>query len=259
MSSVEGDPAESFGEVERRSRRAQRVVALVYLGIPLVFLGLVLWIGSSADTRQIALVPLALLVIGWFLRQRHRYKPGRWATAGMWMGGITGFFTALTTIVLDANWLATLFLPAAIVGAILGVALGRYGQRTLMHPGVPELAESPYELTFRVRGLTRLRLVIRRTDLVLVERVPIRTAEGNSPAEKARTYPLTAVTGAYEVSLSGAARLKFPEPLRLAPAGTPGPALILQAKGVDWVLPQNEAAAIAQILDRRIATARSDG
>ena len=259
MSSVEGDPAESFGEVERRSRRAQRVVALVYLGIPLVFLGLVLWIGSSADTRQIALVPLALLVIGWFLRQRHRYKPGRWATAGMWMGGITGFFTALTTIVLDANWLATLFLPAGIIGAILGVALGRYGQRTLMHPAVPELAESPYELTFRVRGLTRLRLVIRRTDLVLVERVPIRTAEGDSPAEKARTYPLTAVTGAYEVSLSGAERLKFPEPLRLAPAGTPGPALILQAKGVDWVLPQNEAAAIAQILDRRIATARSDG
>ena len=92
-----------------------------------------------------------------------------------------------------------------------------------------------------------------------MERVPIRTAEGDSPAEKARTYPLTAVTGAYEVSLSGAERLKFPEPLRLAPAGTPGPALILQAKGVDWVLPQNEAAAIAQILDRRIATARSDG
>ncbi|WP_132190016.1 MULTISPECIES: hypothetical protein [Kribbella] len=261
MSSVEGDPAESFGEVERRSRRAQRVVALVYLGIPLVFLGLVLWIGSSADTFnwQIGLVPLALLVIGWFLRQRHRYKPGRWATAGMWMGGITGFFTALATIVLDANWLATLSLPAAIVGAILGVALGRYGQRTLMHPAVPELAESPYELTFRVRGLTRLRLVIRRTDLVLVERVPIRTAEGDSPAEKARTYPLASVTGTYEVSLSGAERLRFPEPLRLAPAGTPGPALILQAKGADWVLPQNEAAAIAQILDRRIATARSDG
>jgi hypothetical protein len=35
--------------------------------------------------------------------------------------------------------------------------------------------------------------------------------------------------------------------------------LILQAKGADWVLPQNEAAAIALILDRRIATARSDG
>ena len=87
--------------------------------------------------------------------------------------------------------------------------------------------------------------------------MPIRTAEGESAAEMARTYPLATVTGAYEVSLSGAERLKFPAPLRLAPAGTPGPALILQARGDDWVLPQNEAAAIAEILDRRITTARS--
>jgi hypothetical protein len=33
--------------------------------------------------------------------------------------------------------------------------------------------------------------------------------------------------------------------------------LIIQAKGADWVLPQNEAAAITQILDRRIAAARA--
>jgi hypothetical protein len=45
--------------------------------------------------------------------------------------------------------------------------------------------------------------------------------------------------------------------MKLAPASSPGPALILQAQGEDWVLPQNEAPAIAEILERRIAAART--
>jgi hypothetical protein len=261
VSSVEGvTPDESFGEVGRRSRRAHRVVALVYLGIPLVFLALVLWISASADTDsfnwQAGLLPLGLLVIGWFVRKKHRYKPARWGGSGLWLGAITAFFSSFYTILLDLDWLATLFLPAAVLGGIIGMALGRYAERVLMVPALPELAESPYELSFRLRGLTRVRIVIGASEVTVCETVRVRTAEGPRTNEKGRTYPFADVTGVHDVTLSGAERLRYPITLRTAPASTPGPAVILQAQGADWVLPHNEAPAITQILNRRIAAAR---
>jgi hypothetical protein len=262
VSSVEGvTPDGSFGEVGRRGRQAQLVVALVYLGIPLLFLALVLWISASADSDSFnwpaGLLPLAMLVIGWFVRKRHRYKPSRWGGAGLWLGGITALFTSFYTIVIDLDWLATLFLPAAVVGGIIGMGFGRYAERVLMVPPVAELAESPYELSFRLRGLTKLRLVIGSDAVTLLEKVRVRTADGPSTDEKARTYPFADITGVYDVTLSGVERLKYPVTLQTAPASTPGPALILQAQGADWVLPHNDAPIITQILNRRIATART--
>ena len=235
------------------------MVALVYLGIPLVFLALMLWISASADTDsfnwQAGLLPVALLVIGWFVRKRHRYKPTKWGGAGLWLGGTTALFSSFYTIVLDMTWLAVLFAPAAVVGAIIGTGFGRYAERVVMVPPVAELAESQYELSFRLRGFTRVRLVIGSDAVTLLEKVRVRTAEGPSTDEKARTYPFAYITGVYDVTLSGVERLKYPVTLQTAPASTPGPALILQAQGSDWVLPHNDAAIITQILNRRIATA----
>ncbi|MDX6264746.1 MAG: hypothetical protein QOH84_6434, partial [Kribbellaceae bacterium] len=134
---------------------------------------------------------------------------------------------------------------------------GRYGFRVLMSPAIPELADSEYELSFRMRGLTRLRLSIGADQVRLHEQMVLQGPGGQETTVREKSYPLSAVTGVHAVSLSGSERLKYPVPMKLAPASSPGPALILQAQGEDWVLPQNEAPAIAEILERRIATART--
>ncbi|HET6292622.1 MAG TPA: hypothetical protein VFG33_04590 [Kribbella sp.] len=251
MSSVEDAP----GEVARRHRQVQLVVSLIYLGIPLVFLALVLWISSrvSPFNWQAGLLPLALLVLGWFLRGKHRYKPQRWAGAGGWFGAITGVFTAFYSIVLDINWLATLFLPAALLGAILGIGLARYAVRVLLDPLIPELADTPYELIFRLRGLRLTTLGIGTTAVTIRGPVLLRTKSGQTPEDLARTYQLSEISGVHDVTLSGAERLKYPISLPFPPIGTAGPAVILQARGEDWVLPTDHGPVITQILNRRKA------
>ncbi|NEA33253.1 hypothetical protein [Streptomyces sp. SID13031] len=248
-----------MSSLETRHRQAQLVVSFIYLGIPVIFLGLVLWIGAAGgDAVDLAgaLVPLAVLALGWWRREKSRYQPIRWSRAGSLMGGVTGLFTSYFTVVLDSHPLAGWFVLLAVVGAILGAGFGRYGFRVLMSPAIPELAESQYELSFRMRGLTRLRLSISADQVTLHEQMVLQTVEGDTTVRE-KSYPLTAVTGVYAVTLSGAERLKYPVAMKLAPASSPGPALILQAQGQDWVLPQNEAPAIAEILERRIATART--
>ncbi|GAA1563717.1 hypothetical protein GCM10009789_16050 [Kribbella sancticallisti] len=218
-------------------------MAIVYVGIPLVLLALTVWISAGAETFNwlAVLLPLAVLIAGWFFRRRSRYKPSRWNGAGALLGAVAGIYPVALA---GSVWLV---LPAAIVGAIIGAALGRYGERRLMQPAIAELADTQYELAFRVRGLTTLRLFVDDKSVSLRERV--RTGAGSV------TYPLEAITGVHDVSVTGAERLRFPMALRLPPAGSPGPALILQAQGTDWVLPQDDAAAIAQILNRRIEAA----
>ncbi|MEU4390913.1 hypothetical protein [Kribbella sp. NPDC023855] len=246
-----------MSSLEARHRQAQLVVTIVYLGIPLVFLGLTLWISAEADNWQAALIPLALLAAGWWRRGKSRFKPANWRWAGLTMGGVTAMFTSFYTIVLDSASLALWFLPIGVGGAIIGAALAGYGFRQLMSPAIPELAESPYELSFRMRGLTRLRLSIGADQVALHELMVAQSAEGGQTTERDKRYPLTAVTGVHAVELSGHERLKYPVPMKLAPASSPGPALILQAQGEDWVLPHDDAPVITEILNRRIATVRS--
>ena len=73
-----------MSEVERRHRRVQRVVAVIYLGIPLVLLGFVAWISSTGPTAAWieCVVPAGMLVLGWILRRRHRYQPRWWVGVG---------------------------------------------------------------------------------------------------------------------------------------------------------------------------------
>jgi hypothetical protein len=249
----------AVSSLETRHRQAQLAVSFIYIGIPLVFLGLVVWI-SAADGEALdwaaTLVPLALLAVGWWLRGKNRYTPARWPRTGFLMGGVTALFTGFYAKLLGADWLTAWALPLTIVGAIVGTGFGRYAFRSLMSPAIPELAESQYELSFRMRGVTRLRLSIGADQVALHEYMVLQTVEGDT-AVREKSYPLTAVTGVYAVTLSGSERLKYPVTMKLAPASSPGPALILQAQGQDWVLPQSEAEAIAEILDRRIAAART--
>lgn len=233
-------------------------MSFIYLGIPLIFLGLILWICAASDEGAVkwaaALVPLALLAGGWQWRAKSRYLPARWPRAGLLMGTLAALFTSLTATVLGHSWSAWLALPITLGGAVVGAGFGGYAFRALMMPAIAELADSEYELSFRMRGLTRLRLSVGADQVTLHEQMVLQTVDGETTVRE-KSYPLTAVTGVHAVTLSGSERLKYPVAMKLAPASSPGPALILQAQGEDWVLPQTEAPAIAEILERRIAAA----
>ncbi|WP_344160933.1 hypothetical protein [Kribbella yunnanensis] len=236
-------------EVELRHRRVQRVVGIVYVGIPVVLLAIVAWVSSRGPAAAWigCVVPVAMLGLGLFLLPKHRYLPRWWAGVGGMFGALTGLVASLYPLVIGVWWPAILALPAAIVGLLIGLLLARRANLALLVPVVPELAESPYELVFQLRG-TPLATVLLGADSVEIRSSP--TARGE---EQIRRYPLSAITGTFDATLSGAERLKFP--IALTVVGTPGPAVILQASGDDWVLPTNQAAILIELLDRRRTTA----
>jgi hypothetical protein len=224
----------------------QRVVAGIYLGIPLLALVVVAAISvtGSAASWIGCVVPVAMLVAGWVLRRRHRYQPRWWMGVAGLFGGLAGLVVTLFPLAVGVWWPAILALPALLLGLVGGLALARYADRVLLVPVVPELAETPYELVFRLRGMPLAAMLV-RADEVTIQSHPV----PRSP-EQFRTYPLSAVTGTFEFALSGAERLRFPIAVSHAVA-TPGPAVILQASGHDWVLPTNQASTIVNLLDRR--------
>jgi hypothetical protein len=250
VSSAEAaDPAR---EVDRRHRRAQVRVALVYLGIPLLFLAVTVWIAAAQTPFAWAAVvfPVALLALGWFLRGRQRYQPGRWVAIGALFGGVSVLSTGIFSIALDTGWLPAALIPGSLLGVVLGVILGVSAQRAIMAPLLPELAATQYELALPLRGMPLLTLVVGTSS------VSVRSRLVRSAGEGQRTYPLDEVTGVFPASLTGSERLKFPIALPAAPVASAGPALILQARGEDWVLPLGPADAVAEFLNRRVATAK---
>ena len=224
----------------------QRVVAVIYLGIPLVLLGFVAWISSTGPAAAWigCVVPAGMLVLGWILRRRHRYQPRWWMGVGGLYGGIAGLVVTLFPLVTGVWWPAILALPALIVGVVGGLALARYADRVLLVPVVPELADTPYELVFRLRGIP-LAAVLVGADSVTVQSHPVPRSE-----QQFRTYPLSAITATHEFSLSGAERLRFPIAITHAVASE-GPAVILQVNGEDWVLPTNQAGSLIDVLAER--------
>jgi hypothetical protein len=221
-------------------------VAVIYLGIPLVLLAFVAWISATGPAAAWigCVVPAAMVVFGWLLRRRHRYQPRWWTGVGGLFGGIAGLVITLFPLVTGVWWPAILALPGLIAGVIAGLALARYADRVLLVPVIPELAETPYELVFRLRGMP-LAAVLIGADSVTIQSHPIPRS-----AEQFRTYPLTEVTGTFEFSLSGSERLKFPIAVNAAVA-TAGSAVILQASGDDWVLPTNQSDTLIDVLTRR--------
>jgi hypothetical protein len=241
-------------EVERRHRRVQRVVAAVYLGIPMVLLAIVAWISATGPgwAWTGCVVPVVMLVLGWILRGRHRYQPRWWIGIGGLFGAVSGLFATLWPLAVGVYWPAFLALPALLVGLVGGVVLARYADRALLVPVVPELADTPYELIFRLRG-PQLTTVMLAADSLTVQSRPV--LRSGASDDLARTYPLSAITGVFEVELSGVERLKFPIPLAAPPVAIAGPAVIVQASGDDWVLPTNQASTLIELLNRRKSTA----
>jgi len=225
-------------EMERRHRRVGRVVGVVYLGIPLVSLGIM--VGMSVTGPDVAwlgcLLSAGMLVLGWLLWRRHRYQPRWWAPVGGLFAGVA-LLSAIHPLVTGVWFLLILALP------LLAVGLPRYASRLLLVPFVPEVAETPYELAFRLRGAPQAIVLIGASTLT-IQSHPVGRRE-----DQKRTYSLTAITGVSAVSLSGAERLKFP--IRMTAISTTGPAVIVQASGDDWVLPTNQSDALIDVLTRR--------
>ncbi|MBB5981867.1 hypothetical protein [Kribbella solani] len=232
--------------MESRHRRVQRVVAAIYAGIPVVLLVAVALIAAAGPVAAWVgcVVPLAMLVVGVVLLRRHRYQPRWWTGVAGLFGGAAGLMVTLFPLAVGVWWPAVLALPGLIVGIVVGLALARLADRTLLVPFVPELAETPYELVFRLRGIP-LAAVLVGADNVTIQAHPVPRSE-----HQFQTYSLGEVTGTYEFSLSGAERLKFPIAVTHAVASA-GPAVILQAKGQDWVLPTNQAGTLIDVLNRR--------
>ncbi|TDD29930.1 hypothetical protein E1218_03020 [Kribbella turkmenica] len=240
--------------MEQRHRRVQRVVTAIYLGIPLVLLAVVALISTTGSPAVWAgcLVPAGMLVLGWVQRRRHRYQPRWWAGVGALFGGVSGLTVTLFPLAVGVWWPAFLALPALLAGIVAGAALARYADRVLLVPVVPELAETPYELIFRLRGL-QLTAVLLDADSVTIQSRPV--VRSQSTGDLAKTYPLSSITGVFEAALSGVERLKFPIAIPHPPVVTEGPAVILQASGDDWVLPTNQASTLIELLNRRRSTA----
>ncbi|WP_427887226.1 hypothetical protein ACQHIV_30075 [Kribbella sp. GL6] len=232
--------------MESRHLRVQRIVAATYLGIPVLLVVVVAVIASRGTAAAWigCVVPLALLALGFVLRRRHRYQPRWWAIVGGSFGAVTGLMVTLFPLAVGAWWPAVLALPALIVGVAAGFLLARTANRALLVPFDPELAGTPYELVFRLRGMP-LAAVLVGADQVTVQAHPFPRAE-----HQTRSYPLTAITGTHGFDLSGVERLKFPIAVTHAVA-TPGPAVILQANGEDWVLPTNQATTLIDVLTVR--------
>jgi hypothetical protein len=248
------DPAR---EVARQHLRAQRLVMQTYLLLPLTLLVWTVWLaGTQAGSLWPAVVvPLALASLSWFLWRRQRYQVGRWATAGAWIVGVSVLFAGLVfALAVDFSWVGLVIAPATLVAAVLGALLGRLGQRAILVPLRPELAATQYELILPLRGVLLTTLVI-GTSTVSVRARFIGNPPGGRDAAQ-RTYPLSEVTGVFPASLTGSERLKFPIALPMKPVGSAGPALILQARGEDWVLPLGAADAVAEFLNARVTAAK---
>ncbi|HZX03141.1 hypothetical protein [Kribbella sp.] len=232
--------------MESRHRRVQRIVAAAYVGIPVLLLVVVAVIASRGKAAAWigCVVPVAMLVFGFVLRRRHRYQPRWWTGVAGLFGGLTGLMVTLFPLAIGVWWPAVLALPGLIVGLVAGLALARTADRALLVPFDPELAGTPYELVFRLRGIP-LATVLVDADKVTIQSHPVPRADHQS-----RSYPLSTITGTHEFSLMGAERLKFPITVAHATA-TPGPAVILQANGEDWVLPTNQAGTLIDVLTTR--------
>ncbi|GAA1108891.1 hypothetical protein GCM10009630_02290 [Kribbella jejuensis] len=224
------------------------IVAAAYLGIPVLLLVVVAVIAASGPAAAWigCVVPLGMLVLGFVLRRRHRYQPRWWTGVAGLFGGLTGLMVTLFPLAVGVWWPAVLALPGLILGIVAGLALARAADRALLVPFVPELASTPYELVFRLRGIP-LAAVLVGADDVTIQSHPVPRSD-----QQSRSYPLTAITGSHEFSLSGAERLKFPIAISHA-AATAGPAVILQANGEDWVLPTNQASTLIDVLTVRRA------
>lgn len=147
-------------------------------------------------------------------------------------------------------WLAAFFgVPLLYVAAAIVAMLGS--------PAVLELADTPYELDYPLRGAMQifLRIGLDAVTFVKVER--------NDGAKI--VYPLTDIQRVWDVVLDGRPPRLPPRMQAAFEAGyrsrtqvpEQGPAVVLRVPDGEWVVPTDEAPGVGRIIHRRMMTARS--
>jgi hypothetical protein len=244
------------------------LLVLLYVGVPLCFLGgtaavSALWAGQADDhafNHQAQLLPAAEMLIGAWVGWAQRHRTAVWASAGAWIGGVAAFFLAFYAYAMqigepfDAPYHLLVYAGALLLP--IGWLLGRWARRILLDPPVAELADTPYELVYPLRGAKGVRLYVGADVVAVQEWVMVRHGtERRKRWKAAGSHRLDAVGTVAETGLSGAERLEPALALERPLPSSPGPALVVDGPGGRWVLPLDEAVAIGWIVTRRIAAA----
>jgi hypothetical protein len=259
-------PAVTSSDVPGRVRRAKALLVLIYLGIPLSFLGGIfavsaLWAGQREDRAfndAAQLVPAAMVLIGVWAGWVQRRRTAVWASAGGWLGAVAALFVGFYAYTMQIGepfdppynllvYTGVLLLP-------IGWLLGHWARRTLLHPPVVELADTAYDLVYPLRGVRGVRLFVGIEVVAVQERVSVPTG-----GSEQRTQWMAAglrrydgqVTSVGETGLSDAENLRPALALQRTLPSSAGPGLVLDGSGGRWTLPLDDAGTIAQIIRRR--------
>ncbi|MFB6721143.1 hypothetical protein ACFCV3_13320 [Kribbella sp. NPDC056345] len=232
-------------DIASRHRRAQLVVCFVYVVVPVFQLVVLLLLRAWTG---VAIAVFALLLFGVFWRG-NRYDTQYWPAVGGTTCGMTGLFVGLFGT--DSLGYAVL---AALPGAFVGYWLGRLAVRLVLHPLDARLADSPYQLVFRLRDNRGTRLAIEDTSLRLLVKVKKVEGDRTTHTEEAVEVAFQNLKGAYVRQLSGSEPIVYP--IGPEQAGSRGTALVVESFSGEWILPHDDAVVLGQIIDRRIAGLR---
>lgn len=256
-------------EVRRRQRLVQSLLAMEFVGVPLIFLGLSLVVEvrnaeeNDAGFDVIQVVPvLIMLAAGAFIWSRNRFKPARWAVRGAVFGAFGGFFVfgliAIRSIGLDDPWfdgLTYVFPVAGVIGGGLCGLLGWAARRVLTRPVVEELADTRYELSFPVRDVKRVAVSVDEEKLHILETYSSGTGDNRRSRTRGERYALAQLTRVDEVHIDGyggRVQPQLPPTIQAEVGASPGPALGVQAGRFYWVIPVEDAGQVARLIERRM-------
>lgn len=219
----------STPEIASRHRRAQLVLCLLYVVVPVIQLVVLLflraWLGVA--------LALFVLVLFWFLWRGNRYDMRFWPAVGGTTCGMTGFLTGF--FAMDHPVYGVL---AAVPCAVAGYGLGRLAEHLILNPLQVELADTPYRLVFRLRGKPRIKLAVENEVLRLLVNVTTVQGSKTTHSEQETQLPLA--------SLINASVRQLPD----------GAALVVQSSAGEWILRHDGAVVLGAIIARRISVPR---
>lgn len=249
--------------VRRRQMLALPLLALVFVGVPVLIAGYLMVVELGAARRgggQINWgVPATygvVLGMGLIMWAFSRHRPGTWAHQGFYFG-VAGALPAMATVLYASTRGIDIVLGVLIqfVAPIVAyIGLGTLAYRVLTFPVVEELADSRYEWTVPLRGLPRVALTIGTGEIGVVQHeAVVWWFLQLSPVAHRWRRPLAAVDMVWDATTNGFAPLILPKGIEVASGATTGPAVGVRVGKHTWVLPVDDAQQVIRLLERRIA------
>lgn len=252
--------------LRHRLRQVRPLLALEFVGVPLLYLGLTIAAELTPDPLEqsalssgptfdvMGLLPAVLVGVAALLIWRKvRHTPSSWATAGIGIGAVVlvvsiGFSSGLGALV------GSVGLPAIGLGTVaLCAGLGWAARKLLVGTLPVEFADSPYEWSFRVRGATNVQLVIGTEQVSVRER---RSSGASSSRTTTASYPLHTVTFVGDTAIDGTTVVpQLPKQIQTEVPVLPGQAVVVEVRDQRLVIPVDNAEEVRPLLHRRVLTA----